>query len=56
MKELSIITTAAEVKVLAEDLGIHSGIPAGIRAYELGNEGFRNFAKLRRKLDDASLA
>ncbi len=56
VKELSTVTTAAEVKALAEDLDIHPGIPAGIRAYELGNEGFRRFAKLRRKLDDASLA
>lgn len=56
VKELSTLTTAAEVKVLAEDLGIHPGIPGGIRAYELGNEGFRTFAKLRRKLDDAALA
>lgn len=54
-RELSTLNTAAEVKAFAADVGIHPGIPGGIRAYEIGNEGFRTFAKLRRKLDDSEL-
>ncbi len=53
--ELSTLTTPSEVRAFAADLGIHPGVPGGIRAYEIGNRGFQALSKLRRKLDDSEL-
>lgn len=55
LEELSRLDTAPDVEAFAAELGIHPGIAGGIRAYEMGRQGFRTFTKLRKKLDDTQL-
>jgi HTH-type transcriptional regulator / antitoxin HigA len=54
-KELNKLITREQIQKFAADLDVHPGIPASIRAYEIGPEGWRTFAKLRRKFDDSML-
>ncbi len=54
-RELSKLATREQIQKFAADLHVHAGIPASIRVYEIGPEGWRTFAKLRRRFDDSML-
>lgn len=55
LDELLSMDSAEQVQAFAEDLGIHPGIPAAIRAYDLDQNAWRLAAKLRRKLDASAI-
>ncbi len=54
--QLFNLDSREEIQAFAETLGIHPGVPAAIRAYELGQNAWRLAAKLRRKLDVSTIA
>lgn len=54
LKELMKLETREEVTAFAGRLGIHPGVAAALRAYELGQDAWRLASKLRRKIDDST--
>jgi HTH-type transcriptional regulator/antitoxin HigA len=54
-KELIKLETPDDVAAFADELGIHRGLAAAIRAYDLGPSGWRLAAKWRRKLDASTI-
>jgi HTH-type transcriptional regulator/antitoxin HigA len=56
LDELLNLDSRQELQAFSDELGIHPGVPAAIRAYELGQEAWRLAAKLRRKLDASTIA
>lgn len=55
LDELLNLESGEQVQAFAEELGIHPGIPAAIRAYGLDQKAWRLAAKLRRKLDTPTI-
>lgn len=55
LNELLALESREEVKAFAEDIGIHPGLAAAIRAYDLDQDAWRLASKLREKLDDSAL-
>lgn len=56
LKELIKLETREEVAAFAEELGIHPGLAAAIRAYDLDQNAWRLASNLRRKLDDSTIS
>jgi HTH-type transcriptional regulator / antitoxin HigA len=56
LDEVLNLDSREEIQAFAEELGIHPGVPAAIRAYDLGQDAWRLAAKLRRKLDVSTIA
>ena len=54
-KELRTLSTREQVTAFAADLGIHPGIAATIRAYDLDQEAWRLASQLRRRLEGTTL-
>lgn len=50
-RDLAKLSTREEVEEFSQQLGVHPGLVAAIRAYDVGKDGWRLASKLRRKLD-----
>ena len=55
LNELLSLKTRQDVAAFARDIGIHPGLAAAIRAYDLDQDAWRLASKLREKLDDSGL-
>lgn len=55
LNELLSLKTRKDVAAFARDIGIHPGLAAAIRAYDLDQDAWRLASKLREKLDDSGL-
>lgn len=55
LKELLRLNTRDEVVAFAKELGIHPGLAAAIRAYDLDHNAWRLASKLRRKLVESTI-
>jgi HTH-type transcriptional regulator/antitoxin HigA len=55
LDQLPNLDSVEQLQAFADDLGIHPGIAAAIRAYDLDTDAWRLAAKLRRKLDASTI-
>ena len=55
LNELLNLDAREDVVAFAEEIGIHPGLAAAIRAYDLDQDAWRLASKLREKLDDAAI-